>query len=106
MPSIPVDILRLILDHVDNADLATICLLNKICCSCSQDVLYRDISVETPRVHQTLAQSTHLARKVRSFNSCFTASDLAMALRNTPSLRILKLPSGIYVDILDGCTFK
>jgi hypothetical protein len=46
MPSIPVDILLLILDHVDKADLLTICLLNKICCSCSQDVLYRNIRID------------------------------------------------------------
>jgi hypothetical protein len=104
---IPIDVLLNILDYVvDNVDLATICLLNKICCSCSQDVLYRDISAETLRVHQTLAQSTHLARKVRSFNSFFNGSDLAMALRNMTSLRNLKLSNAFYSDILDGCTFK
>jgi hypothetical protein len=102
---IPVDVLLNILDYVDKADLATICRLNKICCSCSQDVLYRDIYVTDDRVQLTLAQSTHLASKVRSFGT-FYDSDLAMALRNMTSLRNLKLPSGIYTDILDGCTFK
>jgi hypothetical protein len=29
-----------------------------------------------------------------------------MILRNMISLRILKLPGGIHMDILDGCTFK
>jgi hypothetical protein len=85
------------------------CQVNKICCSCSQDVLYRDIYVETRRasiVQQTLAQSTHLARKVRSFHTRYKGSDLAMVLRNMTSLRILKLPPGIHMDILDGCTFK
>jgi hypothetical protein len=85
------------------------CLLNKICCSCSQDVLYRDIYVETRRaskVQQTLAQSTHLAKRVRSFSSRFTGSDLAIALRNMTSLRILKLLSILHMGILDGCTFK
>src|ERR1700733_7180948 len=71
MPSIPIDILHLILDHVDKADLLTACLLNKICCSCSQGVLYRNIKVDTLRagkqVCRTLAQSTHLARRVRWF---------------------------------------
>ena len=50
---IPVDILLNILEYVDKAGLATICLLNKICCSCSQDLLYRDICVTTPKVQQT-----------------------------------------------------
>src|SRR3984893_2547072 len=72
MPSISIDILRLILDHVNKADLLTICLLNKICCSCSQDVLYRYIKIDQLRkgtqVCHTLAQSTHLARRVRSFD--------------------------------------
>src|ERR1700728_2319370 len=71
MPSIPIDILLLILDNVDKADLLTICLLNKTCCSCSQGVLYRDIKIDTPhagtQVCRTLAQSTDLARRVRSF---------------------------------------
>src|ERR1700728_181123 len=105
---IPVDVLLNILDHVDQEGLATMCRVNKICCSCSQDVLYRDIDAKTralSRVHQTLAQSTHLARKVRSFDTFFD-TDLAMILRNMTSLRILKLPTGIVMDNLDGCTFK
>jgi hypothetical protein len=57
--------------------------------------------VETPRVHQTLAQSTHLAKRVRSFESHFVDPYLAMALRNMTSLRILKL-SKFYVKLLDG----
>jgi hypothetical protein len=106
---IPVDVLQDILGHVDKADLATVCRLNKICCSCSQDVLYRDIDVKTPKasgVQLTLAQSTHLARKVRSFDLLYTSSDLAMALRNMTSLRILKLSGLFHMDILDGSTFK
>jgi hypothetical protein len=107
---IPVDVLLNILDHVDKAGLATICLLNKICCSCSQDVLYRDICIEnlarTHRVQRTLAQSTHLARKVRSFESDYCDADLATALRNMKSLRILKLSTDFDMDILEGCTFK
>jgi hypothetical protein len=105
---IPVDVLLNILDYVDNAGLATICLLNKICCSCSQDVLYRDIhvTVYSREVHRTLAQSTHLARRVRSFDSYYCEPDLAAALRNMTSLRILKLSTNFHMDILDGCTFK
>jgi hypothetical protein len=109
---IPVDVLRDILEHVDKAGLATMCLVNKICCSCSQDVLYRDIQGDSSMfdmfycIYRTLAQSAHLARRVHSFNSPFYGSDLAMALRNMTSLRILKLSSEFRTDILDGCTFK
>jgi hypothetical protein len=105
---IPVDVLLNILDHVDKSGLATMCRVSKICCSCSQDVLYRDICATylSDEVHQTLAQSTHLARKVRSFDTFFDSDQLAMALRNMTSLRILKLSTGIHIDILDGCTFK
>src|ERR1700728_1566766 len=106
---IPVDVLRDILEHVDKADLATMCRVSKICCSCSQDVLYRDIYVRNRRVssvQQSLAQSTHLARRVRSFNSIIRDLHLATALRNMTSLRILKLPYVYNMDILDGCTFK
>jgi hypothetical protein len=106
---IPVDVLRDILDHVDQEGLATMCRVNRICCSCSQDVLYRDIYVgsrKVSRVQQTLAQSTHLARKVRSFDTPFDSDNLAMALRNMTSLRNLRLPIDFHMDILDGCTFK
>jgi hypothetical protein len=71
MPSISIDVLRLILEHADEASLAKICLLNKTCCFCSQDFLYRDIRIINPhrgrQVYRTLAQSTYLARRVRSF---------------------------------------
>ena len=103
--NLPIDILWDILEYVDKAGLATICRVSKICCFYSQDVLYRDIGVKTPSAHRVLAQSTHLASKVRSFDTNFE-SDLAVILRNMTSLRILKLPSGICADILDGCTFK
>src|SRR5277367_2228867 len=103
---IPVDVLLNILDYVDKAGLAAMCRVNKICCSYSQDVLYRDIYARDSRVHQTLAQSTHLARRVRSFSSRSTGSDLAIALRNMTSLRILKLSCDPNMDIFDGCTFK
>src|ERR1700728_2630511 len=104
---IPVDVLLNILDYVNKTDLATMCLLNKICCSCSQDVLYRDIYLATPRVQQTLARSIHIAKKVRSFESCYNYdTDINTALRNMTSLRILKLSSPFRMDIFDGCTFK
>ena len=109
MPSIPVDILRLILEHVDRADLAKICLLNKICCSCSQDVLYREIDQEIVTfVCWTLAQSTHLAKRVHSFEIYYEHPSLAEALRNMISLRRLYLNFGHLISptLLDGCTFK
>jgi F-box domain len=43
MPSIPVDVLREILEHVHYADLPTLCRVNKVFCSCSQDILYRSM---------------------------------------------------------------
>ena len=106
MPSIPVDVFRLILEHVDRGDLVKLCLLNKICCSCSQDVLYRktDQGTATP----TLAQSTHLAKRVRSFEIGYEHPSLAEALRNMSSLRRLRLGFRHLKSptLLEGCTFK
>jgi hypothetical protein len=105
--SIPVDILRIILEHLDQGDLAKICLLNKICRSCSQDVLYRDLYYPRIRVCHTLAQSTHLARRVRSFAVRGEHPELAKALRNMTLLRRLKvLSDDDSSNILDGCTFS
>jgi F-box domain len=105
MPSIPIDVLREILGHVRKADLVTLCRVNKIFCSCSQDVLYREISGDT-HVIQMLAQSIDLARRVRSFYYFGLCPELATALRNMSSLRRLNLRAGIDAFILDGCTFK
>src|ERR1700728_125883 len=91
MPSIPIDVLREILGHVRKADLATLCRVNKICCSCSQDVLYREIDYEVAQAIQTLAQSTDLARRVRSFKTTHSPPELATALRNMSSLHSLGL---------------
>jgi hypothetical protein len=117
MSSIPVDVLRMILEHVEElADLVTLCKVNKICCSCSQDVLYRHIwTVGTRiRVIRTLAHSTDLARRVRSFHTdrfdpehtsqFYTV--LRQALQNMSSLRELWFESIYDASILDGCTFK
>jgi hypothetical protein len=106
MSAIPVDVLREILEHVRKADLATLCRVNKICCSCSQDVLYREIGYGDADVIPTLARSTDLARRVRSFRTCFKWPELATALRNMSSLRRLNLWGSGDVSILDGCTFK
>jgi hypothetical protein len=105
--SIPVDILLVILDHLDQGDLAKICLLNKICCSCSQDILYRDLYYPNNLVCDTLAQSTHLARRVRSFTIRNGHPELAQALRNMTCLRSLALWSvDDFSNVLDGCTFS
>jgi hypothetical protein len=108
--AIPVDILRTILDHVDKEDLVTICQLNKRCCSCSQDILYRNINIQSYDqllILQTLAQSAHLAGRVHSFEIHKDDPALPKALQNMSSLRHLRLM--LYfanVDILEGCTFK
>jgi hypothetical protein len=106
MPSIPIDVLQEILGHVDKNDLVALCRVNKIFCSCSRDVLYREVYGNS-RVIQTLAQSTDLARRVRRFSISHEWPELATALRNMSSLRRLYL-SNISGDasILDGCTFK
>jgi hypothetical protein len=108
MPSIPVDVLLVILEHVSRADLATLCRVNRICCSCSQDVLYRNITAVDPRVTQTLAQSTYLAKRVRSF-VCFGSHpfrEISIALKNMSSLRHLGLFKVYDATILNGCTFQ
>jgi hypothetical protein len=116
MPSIPIDILLLILDHVDKADLLTICLLNKICCSCSQGVLYRDIRIlvyGNTAVIQTLAESTHLAKRVHSLkiNGYGTKicdnPELWTSFQNMTNLRSLHLQcfTGQF-SVLSRCTFK
>jgi hypothetical protein len=109
-----VELLRMILENVGaRADLATICYANKICCVCSQDILYRNIHVDSGlQVCQTLAQSIHLAERVRSFSMQFYGQTnlletIAKALQNMSSLRNLTLNfGGRYSSILDGCTFK
>jgi hypothetical protein len=108
MPSIPIDVLQEILGHVNKNDLVALCRVNKIFCSYSRDVLYREIEDEDERVIQTLAQSTNLARRVRSFNTQRSSPDpeLATALRNMSSLRNLYLTFNDGASILDGCTFK
>jgi hypothetical protein len=106
MPSIPLDVLREILGHVDKTDLATLCRVSKIFCACSQDVLYREIEDGYAPVIQTLAQSTDLARRVRSFDAR-SSPELATALRNMSSLRSLFLDSDVDdASVLNGCTFK
>jgi hypothetical protein len=105
--SIPVDIFRIILEHLDQDDLTKICLLNKICCSCSQDILYSDLCFPNLLVCHTLAQSTHLARRVRSFAVRREHPELAKALRNMTCLRSLTwLEVGYPTNVLDGCIFS
>jgi hypothetical protein len=106
MPSIPVDVLREILGHVRKADLATLCRVNKIFCSCSQDVLYREIEYDHADAIETLAQSAHLGRRVRSFVTYRDYPELGTALRNMTSLRRLSFERIGDISILDGCTFK
>jgi len=103
MPSIPVDVLREILEYVDIDDLAILCIVNKIFCSCSQDVLYREIEDGDAHVVQ---KSTDIARRVRSFATKHSSPELATALRNMSSLRSLELDGVRDESILDGCTFE
>ena len=113
MLPIPVDVLEHILGHLDKASLAKICQLNKICCSCAQDVLYRNIRIDDSfKVCETLAQSTHLASRVRSFDiynfTRRTVHDelLQKSLQNMTNLRILVFYCSADLSVLDGCTFR
>jgi hypothetical protein len=106
MPSIPVDILREILEYVGKADLARLCRVNKICHSYARDVLYREVYHPGARGTQTLAQSIDLAKRVRSFTCANLYPGLITALRNMSSLRSLDLDFIDDASILDGCTFK
>jgi F-box domain len=104
MVAIPVDVLREIMGHVRRADLVTLCRVNKTFCSCSQDILYREIVYRDKRVIPILAESTDLARRVRSFQAISDQPGLKTALRNMSSLRSLELKD-VDASILDGCTF-
>jgi hypothetical protein len=115
--NLPVDVLQIILEDVDEADLLTLCRVNQVCCYYSQDILYRNIYANSHfrlKVCRTLAQSTHLARRVRSFSVEYfhlmsttdPPKDLAMAIQNMSSLRSLMLYVRRRYSILDECTFK
>jgi hypothetical protein len=120
MPSISIDVLHLILEHADKASLVKMCLLNKVCYSCSRAILYRDIRVNgkhhfySTKVFETLNKSPHLAKRVRSFeitnrNDVDRSRDeqeLRKSLQNMICLRSLRLDDGPIFTILDGCTFK
>jgi hypothetical protein len=113
MLPMPIDVLQHILGHLDKASLAKICQLNKICCSCSQDVLYREIRIDGySEVLETLAQSTHLSRRVRSFDiSIFTRQTipdelLRKSLQNMTNIRTLVFFCSADLSVLDGCTFR
>jgi hypothetical protein len=110
---IPVDVLQLILDHLDQASLAKICQVNKICCSCSQGILYRDIAIDGDlRVCETLAQLTHLAERVRSFDiyTLYERTEhrelLRKSLQNMTNLSSLVFFYPIDLSVLDECTFR
>jgi hypothetical protein len=113
MLPIPIDVLEHILGHLDEASLAKICQLNKICCFYSQDVLYRELRIDGySEVLETLAQSTHLARRVRLFRISFICTKqkipdelLCKSLQNMTNLRALRI-FGLDLSVLDQCTFR
>jgi hypothetical protein len=111
MLPIPIDILQHILDHLDQASLAKMCQVNKICCSCSRDVLYHHITTNF-KVCETLAQSTHLARRVRSFNISTPSKrmkrneSLQKSLQNMTNLRNIRFVYLTDFSVLDECTFR
>src|ERR1700728_4179425 len=112
MQPIPIDVLQHILGHLDKTSLAKICQLNKICCSCAQDVLYRNIQIcGNFKVCETLAQSTHLAKRVRlfgvlTFHGTIRGELLREPLQNMTNLRVLILFCSADLSVLDRCTFR
>jgi hypothetical protein len=124
---IPVDIMLIILDNLDKSDIATICRLNKICCAFSQPVLFRDIRIQFHEIDrrlsikhdlgfalcETLSQSRHLARCVRSLSVRIYDKDMQFATRIAetleflPSLRHLGLRTyRDFTRLLNGRTFS
>ena len=111
-----VEVLQMILENVEKEDLATVCQANRLCCACAQEVLYRNINIQSKnalKVIRTLAQSTHLSRRVRSFSAMYIYKTnprkaIVKALQNMSSLRSLSLqvPPALYTSILDVYTFK
>jgi hypothetical protein len=128
---IPIDILLIILDNLDKSDVATMCRLNKLCCTFSQPILFRNIRIDYREVvyfdegltikHdrrwfslcETLSQSPHLSRCVRSFfvkvmdMSTRFLTKIMETLEFLPSLRHLGL--SVYNDFnhpLKGRTFS
>jgi hypothetical protein len=113
MLPIHIDVLQHILEHLDKASLAKICQLNKICCSYAQVILYRNIRIkENFKVCETLAQSTHLARQVRSFDITTSSEQtihddlLRKPLQNMTNLRSLILICSADLSVLNGCIFR
>jgi hypothetical protein len=90
MCSIPIEVLLMILEHVGKANLPTLC-----------------IHANSILIIRTLAQSTDLARRVRSFECprVDSTSELVTALKNMSLLRMLDLRR-LDSSILDGCTFN
>jgi hypothetical protein len=113
MSSTPIDVLKLIPDHIDKeAPPPSIG-------STKPAILYRRISYycdlrigrlhwgSEAQVYQMLAQSTHLARRVRSFNIRRNSDDpnIHGALQNMINLRRLSLCHYYNFNLLVGCTF-
>ena len=111
-----IEVLQMILENVNGADLPTVCQVNKICCACAQDILYRNINVlpiTSLKIIRTLARSPHLSRRVRSFSVTHVykvsqRKKVAKALQNMSSLRslTLRINPDPYISILDAYTFK
>jgi|SRR3984885_419906 hypothetical protein len=69
--NVSIEVLQMILENVDKAN-----LVNKIVCSCTLDIFYRDIHVHSDclyrsQIYQKLARSTHLTRRICWFAVAF-----------------------------------
>jgi hypothetical protein len=114
--NVSIEVLQMILENVDKAN-----LVNKIVCSCTLDIIYRDIHVHSDclyrsQIYQKLARSTHLARRICWFAVALLDMFFRISLE-TLSKTLVNIYSlhgyhslhfhGYYSSILDGrTTFK
>ena len=95
MLSIPVDVLRMIHEHVNKAGLTKICLVNKVCCSCAQDVLYHNTKLHVYRIDKHLIRSSVCWTLSSSANLPFItkkASDRAARLEYFTVMEVPSVP--------------
>lgn len=119
MPSLPLDILLLILDLVDRHDLPALCQVDSVIREHATSILYRQITIrKSAAVCTTLCHSPELADKVKSLAVLKLMSgsyeshprDVLVAVSNTlhrlRNLHTLSLhdPGGWWM--LKGCTFQ
>jgi hypothetical protein len=115
-----IDVLVLIMDHVNPSDLSSVCRVDSGFYQLASNILYRQIcSLDVMCVCYTLLLRPNLAAKVRHFEipqsrlarpfqrSCSELSTIAQALRSMTGLRILHiLDTSMPSWVLNDCSFR